>query len=80
MQKEITDSIYNPSYGIKYTGSKISSEAIKILQEVVDQLITEAIIAGCTEISLVEKELSLRSIWLDPMKIAAHACYKHLNL
>ena len=79
MQKKITDSIYNTTYGIKYTGAKISGEAIKILQGVVDQLNTEAIIAGCTEISIVEKELSLKSNWLDSMKIAARACYKHLN-
>ncbi len=79
MQKKISDSIYNPNYGIKYTGLKISSEVKDIIQDVVDQLKTEAIIAGCTEISLVEKELSLKSVWLDPMKIAARACYKHLN-
>ena len=79
MQKKITDSIYNPKYGIKYTGSKISGEVKKNLQEVVDQLKTEAIIAGCTEISLVEKELSLKSVWLDPMRIAAEACFNYLS-
>ena len=79
MQKKITDTIYNPNYGIKYTGSYISSQAINILQEIVDQLETEAIIAGCTELSLVEKELSIKVDWLDPMKIAAEACFNHIN-
>ncbi len=79
MQKKITDSIYNPNYGIKYTGLKISRQVRENLQEVVDKLETEAIIAGCTEISLVEKELSLKADWLDPMKIAAKVCFNYLN-
>ncbi len=79
LQKKITDSIYNPNYGIKHTGSKVSREALNILQEVVDNLKTEAVIAGCTEISLVEKELSLQADWLDPLKIAAEVCFNFLN-
>lgn len=79
IQKKITDTIYNPGYGIKYTGSKISNEAKSILQEIVDKLETEAIIAGCTELSLAEKELILKANWLDPMKIAAEACFNHIN-
>lgn len=78
IQKKITDSVYNPKYGIKNTGAIVSNEAIIILQEVVDELETEAIIAGCTEISLVEKKLRLKADWLDPIKIAAEACFKYL--
>lgn len=80
IQKKITDAIYNPEYGLKYTGSKISDHVIKILQSIIDQLETEAIIAGCTEISLVEKELSLKAAWLDPMKITAEACFNRISL
>ncbi|HMN24767.1 MAG TPA: amino acid racemase [Ignavibacteriaceae bacterium] len=79
IQKKITDAIYNPIYGIKNTGSKISSEAKNILQEVIDKLETEAIIAGCTELSLAEKELILKADWLDPMKITADACFTHIS-
>ncbi|MBL1214480.1 MAG: amino acid racemase [Ignavibacteriae bacterium] len=74
IQRNITDAIFNTAYGIKVTGSEISREAINNLQHVVDQIECEAIIAGCTELSLVDKYLSLKADWLDPMKITAEVC------
>jgi aspartate racemase len=76
MQQKVTDAIYHPEFGIKSTGSKLSREAITNLQYVVDQIDAQAIIAGCTELSLAENYLSLKADWLDPMKISAEVCFK----
>jgi aspartate racemase len=77
LQQKITNAIYHPSYGIKFTGSNISAEAVELLQSAADQFDSEAIIAGCTEISLAETSLKISAAWLDPLKIAAEACFNY---
>lgn len=77
MQCKITDAIYHPEYGIKYTGSDVHSEAIRLLQDVVDEFDVDAVIMGCTELSLANSYLKSNAVFLDPMEIAAEACYEY---
>jgi len=73
-QNKITKSIYDSAIGIKNTGSTVSADAVKLLQEVVDGFDVDAIIVGCTELSLARPLLKLDAVWLDPLEIAAQAC------
>jgi aspartate racemase len=77
MQRMITNAIYHPGYGIKYTGAKVHPKALRMLQEVVDGFEVDAIIMGCTELSLAKSHLKSNAVLLDPMEIAAQACYDY---
>ena len=73
-QNKLTKSIYDSAIGIKNTGSTVSADAVGLLQEVVDEFDVDAIIAGCTELSLARPLLKLNAVWIDPLEIAAQAC------
>jgi len=75
IQRKITDAIYDREYGIKYTGSRISTTAERLLLEAAAQFNSDVIIAGCTELSFVFPDLKLERAWIDPLKIAAETCF-----
>ncbi len=70
----VHSSIYNPEYGIKTFSQSIRSRAIDILQGTAETLIAngaQAIILGCTEISLVQSSLNISVPCFDPLVILA---------
>ncbi|MBE9561238.1 MAG: aspartate/glutamate racemase family protein, partial [Proteobacteria bacterium] len=75
-QKLVMDTIYNLSWGIKATGSQISSSAKKNLITIVEYLAeqgAEIVIAGCSELSVGFYEIeSLAIPWLDPLEALAN--------
>ncbi len=73
-QLDVHDSIYNPTFGIKAQSDPIDQRAIAILVKNAYNLIekgAEVIVLGCTEISLLARELSLSVPCVDPLNIVA---------
>jgi aspartate racemase len=75
LQKKIMEAIYDSKYGIKATGSIISSFAHEKISEAVEELKNmgaEVIISACTEVSLClnNKFLSDVSV-IDPLSVIA---------
>lgn len=71
LQSKIMSIIYDPEFGIKFTGAGISEKARLLLQEVIIELNTDAIILGCTELSVAAAGLDLGVRIFDPLRIAA---------
>jgi len=75
-QKLVMNTIFDPSWGIKATGSQISPAAQKHLITMVDHLAllgAEIILAGCTELSVGFKMIEDRvRPWIDPLEIVAN--------
>ena len=76
LQTKVIQSIYDSNFGIKHTGSKISSEAKQLITEAIHELSVESVIAGCTELSIAMDEMDLPVKHYDPMKIAIEVLYK----
>ncbi|NEP87066.1 MAG: amino acid racemase [Okeania sp. SIO2C2] len=76
LQHDIMNAIYHPVWGIKATGIEMSPTPVAILDNAMTWLEkqgTEIVIAGCTEISVVLKQLRYNSIVdIDPLDILAH--------
>ncbi len=74
-QKALVHStIYSPEYGIKTFSNPIQSQAIELLQREFDALVSrgaQAIILGCTELSLVQDSLKTTVPYFDPLTILA---------
>lgn len=75
LQSKITSAIYNPEFGIKYTGSQISDNAKQLMQHVIEELNTSSILLACTELSFAVSNMNLPVQIFDPMKIAAQAIF-----
>lgn len=71
LQSKIMSVIYDPEFGVKFTGAGISEKARLLLQEVIIELNTDAIILGCTELSVAAAGLDLGVRIFDPLRIAA---------
>ena len=75
IQKLVMASIYDKKFGVKATGSDISSQAIEGCQDAFSWLQkqgVELIIAGCTEIALILQYSNKLSLpWIDPLDILA---------
>ncbi len=82
IQKELHDSIYNKTWGIKAV-SPVSLKAKTNFQRYADDLLNrgaEVIILGCTEIPLALPEKQYRGITLiDPMVSLARALIREAN-
>ncbi|MGB3512073.1 MAG: amino acid racemase [Microcoleaceae cyanobacterium] len=76
LQQDIMNAIYHPVWGVKATGIEILPQPISILDNAMTWLEkqgTELVIAGCTEISVVLKQLRYNSLAdIDPLDILAH--------
>lgn len=83
LQKHIMASIYDPHFGVKATGSAISSQSKSIISEAIgwySQMGCDLVIAGCTEISAIVSSFSRpQSTIIDPLRevsrIAISLCY-----
>ena len=75
IQKKISSAIYEKSFGIKNTGSRISEESVNLLQEVLMEMNVNTVVAGCTELSFAFSQMDLKLKYYDPMKIAAEILY-----
>ncbi len=66
----VMDAIYNPSHGIKagYTKGLCVDQLIEVGEKLID-LGAEAIIGGCTEISMVLEEDTFNVKMVDPMLV-----------
>ncbi len=75
LQRDIMDAIYNPTWGIKATGNKISDlakEKIVNAAKKIEEKGAEVIIAGCTEIALAFDFIKVKGIpIINPMNIVA---------
>ena len=69
MQEKVMSLIFNPEFGIKSTGLQISDEVEQMLRDVIDELNTPAILAGCTELSMALSAISLNAQIIDPIQI-----------
>lgn len=76
LQARITKSIFDQSHGIKHTGSIISDESKELITEVIDELGTGIVVAGCTELSLALSDMNLPVKYYDPLVIAAEVLYE----
>jgi len=75
-REDVHSSIYDPEYGIKSISDPIHQKAIDILQKQGNNLLrqgAEAIILGCTEISLAHSFLTFSVPVFDPLEILAQA-------
>jgi aspartate racemase len=74
---KIHEAIYNQEWGIKSVGNQLTNQSKKILQQQIDKLFAqniEGIILGCTELSLVYKQLDFYKMSIiDPNLIFARA-------
>jgi aspartate racemase len=74
-QGRVMDAIYHPDWGIKTTGTQVSTEALTVLEQATAWLATqgaELVIAGCTELSVAFAQMrSLPLPWVDPLAVAA---------
>lgn len=76
LQSKIMSAIYDPEFGVKFTGTGTSEKARLLLQEIIIELNTDAIILGCTELSVAAAGLNLGIRLFDPMRIAAQALFE----
>lgn len=74
-KKVIHNCIYNPEFGIKSTGSKISQEALKLFNQAIEYFKNEGvdnILLGCTEFSYLVSRCEIENkLFIDPVKIVA---------
>jgi aspartate racemase len=75
-QTRIMQSIYDPLIGIKATGATVSEEAKSLLLTALDEMKSDAVVAGCTELSIAFRQMKLPFKWFDPMAIAAENLYQ----
>lgn len=82
-QDRVHQAIYNKEYGIKAQSSPVSAQAIKELQDVLDNLKNqgaEVVILGCTELPLALPEKTYHDMVLaDPNRILARALIRAVN-
>jgi aspartate racemase len=74
LQESVMEAIYAPEFGIKSTVGQISTEAHRRLGSCINKLKNagaEAIIAGCTEISVAFSEGEEEITILDPLYVLA---------
>lgn len=76
LQSKIMAIIYDPEFGVKFTGTGISEKARLLLQEVIIELNTDAIILGCTELSVAAAGLEPGIRLFDPLDIAARVLFE----
>lgn len=74
-KKVIHNCIYNPEFGIKSTGSKISQEALNLFNQAIEYFKDKGvnnILLGCTEFSYLVSKCELENeLFIDPVKIVA---------
>jgi aspartate racemase len=74
-QRRVMDAIYHPDWGIKTTGTQVSTKALTVLEQATGWLKTqgaEVVIAGCTELSVALPQMrSLPLPWVDPLEVVA---------
>lgn len=74
-EKVIHNCIYNPEFGIKSTGSKVSQEALKLFNQAIEYFKNEGvdnILLGCTEFSYLVSRFGIENkLFIDPVKIVA---------
>ncbi|MBN2602010.1 MAG: aspartate/glutamate racemase family protein [Candidatus Marinimicrobia bacterium] len=75
LQSKITAAIYHPEFGIKFTGSQISTNAKQLIYDVVQELTTTSILLACTELSFAVSDMDLPVQIFDPLQIVAQALF-----
>ncbi|PSN10197.1 aspartate/glutamate racemase family protein [filamentous cyanobacterium CCT1] len=74
-QDLVMQSIYHPDWGIKTTGTQVSTKALTVLEQATSWLKTqgaEVVIAGCTELSVAFAQMpALPLPWVDPLQVVA---------
>ncbi|WP_017299053.1 aspartate/glutamate racemase family protein [Nodosilinea nodulosa] len=74
-QDLVMQSIYHSDWGIKTTGTQVSTKALTVLEQATNWLKTqgaEVVIAGCTELSVAFAQMpSLPLPWIDPLEVVA---------
>ncbi|MEA5451049.1 amino acid racemase [Leptolyngbya sp. CCNP1308] len=74
-QDLVMQSIYHPDWGIKTTGTQVSTKALTVLEQATGWLKTqgaEVVIAGCTELSVAFAQMSSPPLpWVDPLEVVA---------
>jgi len=73
-QEQLHEAIYDREYGIKSTGDTISGKAAEIVNRSVHSLKhlgIDAVIPGCTELSMALNNLKLNIPVIDPLEVAA---------
>jgi len=55
------------------SGDKVESSTIPAIKSMLDRKV-DAIIAGCTELSLLHIDNTIASLWLDPLELLAQKC------
>ena len=75
LQKQVMQSIYASTWGIKTAGIRVSDRALKQVSEAAASLCVdgaEVIIAGCTELSIACAQLQAMPMpWVDPLDAIA---------
>lgn len=75
IQQQVMQTIYHPDWGIKATGTRLSSQALATLVEAVQWLANqgaEVVVAGCTELSVGLSSLDALPLpWVDPLEAVA---------
>jgi len=83
LKKTVHDAIYNPVFGIKAQSNPVTDTAKKKLLEAIRFLQNrgaEAIILGCTEISLAVTDKKIgKTVIIDPTLILARALIREVN-
>ncbi len=75
LQARIMSLIYHPEYGIKSSGLRISEHVQQMLINIVQELNTPAILAGCTELSIALDRVDTGVRVIDPVRIAAQVAF-----
>jgi aspartate racemase len=74
-QDLVMQSIYHPDWGIKTTGTRVSTQALTVLEQATAWLKSqgaEVVIAGCTELSVAFAQMSSLPLpWVDPLAVVA---------
>jgi aspartate racemase len=75
LQQLVMKAIYNSDWGIKATGTQVSSQAMSILEKASCSLKeqgAEIVIAGCTELSVCFARMEKVALpWVDPLDVLA---------
>ena len=82
-QQKVHQAIYDPNYGIKAHASPVPKSAKNLLLGAVDylqQLGSEAIVLGCSEIALAILEANIgNTVIIDPTQILARALIREVE-
>lgn len=74
-REKVHDAIYDREHGLKSKQGKVSNQAIRVLNDALERLVSagaEAVILGCSEISMTYELLSFQRVRLiDPVKLLA---------